>query len=77
MDRIGETKPVLASRQGLTRRAAGYHLAVELSETAKLALPMMLTQVGQIAMMTTDLAFIDALVLRRSMRQRWPAGLFR
>ncbi|UPK34505.1 MATE family efflux transporter [Bradyrhizobium sp. 186] len=32
--------------------------AVELSETTKLVLPMVLTQVGQIAMMTTDLAFI-------------------
>ncbi|MDA9421025.1 MATE family efflux transporter [Bradyrhizobium sp. CCBAU 53380] len=37
---------------------AGHHLAMELSETAKLALPMVLTQVGQIAMMTTDFAFI-------------------
>ncbi|WP_354253304.1 MATE family efflux transporter [Bradyrhizobium sp. JR4.3] len=34
------------------------HLAVELRETAKLALPIVLTQVGQIAIMTTDLFFI-------------------
>lgn len=39
-------------------RARGHQFAVELSETAKLALPMVLTQVGQIAIMTTDLAFI-------------------
>ncbi|WP_050399914.1 MATE family efflux transporter [Bradyrhizobium embrapense] len=37
---------------------AGHDLAVELSETAKLALPMVLTHLGQVAMMTTDLAFI-------------------
>jgi len=37
---------------------AGHYLAVELAETAKLAWPMVLTQVGQIVMMTTDLAFI-------------------
>ncbi|MCK1670195.1 MATE family efflux transporter [Bradyrhizobium sp. 153] len=37
---------------------AGHHFAVEFRETAKLALPIVLTQVGQIAMMTTDLAFI-------------------
>ncbi|WP_245508913.1 MATE family efflux transporter [Bradyrhizobium nanningense] len=35
-----------------------HHLAVELGETAKLALPMVLTQVAQVAMMTIDLAFI-------------------
>ena len=33
----------------------------ELVETAKLALPMALTQLGQIAMMTTDLALIGRL----------------
>lgn len=33
-------------------------LAVELGEIAKLAWPMVLTQVGQIAMMSTDLALI-------------------
>lgn len=40
------------------RRRAGHHLAVELSETTKLAVPMVLAQIGQVAMMTTDLAFI-------------------
>lgn len=57
IDKIAE-RPVSVSRHGLTRRAGGCHLAVELIETAKLALPMVLTQIGQIAMMTTDLAFI-------------------
>jgi len=38
-----------------------HHLATELIETLKLAAPMALTQLGQIAMMTTDLAFIGRL----------------
>ncbi|OSJ36850.1 MATE family efflux transporter [Bradyrhizobium japonicum] len=58
MDEIVETKPARPSRYGLTRWVVGRELAVELSETTKLALPMVLTQVGQIAMITTDLAFI-------------------
>src|ERR1700758_5753581 len=37
------------------------HLAQELVETLKLAVPMALTQLAQIAMMTTDLAFIGRL----------------
>lgn len=37
------------------------HLAEELAETLKLAVPLALTQLGQIAMMTTDLAFIGRL----------------
>src|SRR5690348_10359667 len=40
---------------------SGHHLATELIETLKLAAPMALTQLGQIAMMTTDLAFIGRL----------------
>jgi multidrug resistance protein, MATE family len=39
----------------------GRHLAIELSETLKLAAPMAMTQLGQIAMMTTDLAMIGRL----------------
>ncbi|WP_083519141.1 MATE family efflux transporter [Bradyrhizobium jicamae] len=58
MDKIAETKPVSALRHGMTRRAAGHDLTIELSETAKLAWPMVLTQLAQVAMMTTDLAFI-------------------
>src|SRR3984893_18802974 len=43
--------------------AAGtrHRLALELAETLKLAVPMALTQLGQIAMMTTDLALIGRL----------------
>src|SRR3954467_5592301 len=35
-----------------------HHLAAELGETLKLAVPLALTQLGQIAMMTTDIAMI-------------------
>jgi MATE family multidrug resistance protein len=38
-----------------------HHLSLELAETLRLAVPMALTQLGQIAMMTTDLAFIGRL----------------
>ena len=41
--------------------ASGGHLAIELTETLKLAVPIALTQLGQIAMMTTDLALIGRL----------------
>jgi MATE family multidrug resistance protein len=40
---------------------SGSQLAVELAETLKLAVPIALTQLGQIAMMTTDLALIGRL----------------
>src|SRR5437899_686173 len=40
---------------------SAHHLAVELTETLKLAVPIALTQLGQIAMMTTDLALIGRL----------------
>src|SRR5882724_3896043 len=39
----------------------GSQLAIELTETLKLAVPIALTQLGQIAMMTTDLALIGRL----------------
>lgn len=52
------TNTASTSRKLLTPETGFCHLAVELRETAKLALPMVLTQVGQIAMMTTDVAFI-------------------
>lgn len=58
MDKIIEAKPVSVLRRRGTRRAAGQHLTIELSETVKLAWPMVLTQLAQVAMMTTDLAFI-------------------
>jgi MATE family multidrug resistance protein len=41
--------------------APQHHLAEEFGETLRLAVPMMLTQLGQIAMMTTDLALIGRL----------------
>jgi len=41
--------------------ASGNQVAVELTETLKLAVPIALTQLGQIAMMTTDLALIGRL----------------
>src|ERR1700730_2290903 len=40
---------------------SGHHIAVELAETLKLAVPIALTQLGQIAMMTADLALIGRL----------------
>lgn len=49
-----EKAPVSAS-------APGNHLTLELTETLKLAAPIALTQLGQIAMMSTDLAFIGRL----------------
>ncbi|MCK1593320.1 MATE family efflux transporter [Bradyrhizobium sp. 164] len=58
MNKIVERKPGSALRYAMTRRAAGQHLTVELSEIVKLAWPMVLTQLAQVAMMTTDLAFI-------------------
>jgi MATE family multidrug resistance protein len=44
-----------------TAAAPRGHIAQELTETVKLALPIALTQLGQIAMMATDLAFIGRL----------------
>jgi multidrug resistance protein, MATE family len=41
--------------------ASGQELAVELTETLRLAVPIALTQLGQIAMMTTDLVLIGRL----------------
>src|SRR5260370_21054461 len=38
-----------------------HRLSLELTETLKLAVPIALTQLGQIAMMTTDLALIGRL----------------
>jgi multidrug resistance protein, MATE family len=55
MDEITEAAPPQLANAGR------HHLTLELAETARLALPMALTQLGQIAMMTTDLAFIGRL----------------
>lgn len=55
---IAEKRPASTLSRGLTRQTVSHHLSVELNEIAKLALPVALTQVGQIVMMTTDLIFI-------------------
>src|ERR1700688_744960 len=48
-------------RGPIATATSGSHLAFELTETLKLAVPMALTQLGQIAMITTDLALIGRL----------------
>ncbi|MDP1866027.1 MATE family efflux transporter [Bradyrhizobium sp.] len=53
LDQIGE------ATAGATTR--GSRLTLELTETLKLAVPIALTQLGQIAMMTTDLALVGRL----------------
>jgi len=59
---MDKTPNIVSTSQNLVTREAGCReLAIELRETAKLALPMVLTQVGQVAMMTTDVAFIGHL----------------
>src|SRR5437763_4127276 len=54
-------KIVPATTQFAATIARGHHLTVELGEALKLALPIALTQLGQIAMMTSDLALIGRL----------------
>ncbi|WP_082907727.1 MATE family efflux transporter [Bradyrhizobium neotropicale] len=61
MNKMAEAKPLLASQQEPIGTIAYQHFGMELSETAKLALPIVLAQVGQITMMTTDLVFIGQL----------------
>src|ERR1700716_611773 len=48
-------------RGPIAAATSSHHLAIELTETLKLAVPIALTQLGQIAMMTTDLALIGRL----------------
>ncbi len=57
LDKI-ERGPIAAVNSAGVTRA---RLALELTETLKLAVPIALTQLGQIAMMTTDLALIGRL----------------
>jgi multidrug resistance protein, MATE family len=57
LDKIGQG-PIVAPQFAA---GTGHRLALELTETLKLAVPLALTQLGQIAMMTTDLAFIGRL----------------
>jgi MATE family multidrug resistance protein len=55
------TSPDQIAADPLTAISHSRHLALELSETLKLAIPLALTQLGQIAMMTTDIAMIGRL----------------
>jgi MATE family multidrug resistance protein len=57
LDKI-EQGPIAAAGIATSSR---HHLALELTETLRLAVPIALTQLGQIAMMTTDLALIGRL----------------
>jgi multidrug resistance protein, MATE family len=57
LDKI-ERGPIVATHFAA---GTGHRLSLELTETLKLAVPLALTQLGQIAMMTTDLAFIGRL----------------
>jgi MATE family multidrug resistance protein len=57
LDKI-EREPIAATSSAGATRA---RLTLELTETLKLALPIAATQLGQIAMMTTDLALIGRL----------------
>src|SRR6201992_1612754 len=56
---LDKIKPATAPGRAATTRRNRF--ARELAETLKLAVPMALTQLGQIAMMATDLAFIGRL----------------
>ena len=84
LDKIERASDRAARRRG----RPGRHLAIELAETLKLAVPIALTQLGQIAMMTTDIALIGRLgdeavaaaalahtVLLRQLHLRHGAGL--
>ncbi|MGY4157904.1 MATE family multidrug resistance protein [Bradyrhizobium sp. USDA 4461] len=57
VEQLAERKAAF-SRHRVDRQTKRRHLAVELSETVKLSLPMALTQLAHMAMVTTDLAFI-------------------
>src|ERR1700710_564975 len=57
LDKI-ERGPIAATDSG---GAFTNHITLELTETLKLAVPIALTQLGQIAMMTTDIALIGRL----------------
>src|SRR5262252_1368114 len=58
-------------------RTSGGHLTAELAETLRLAAPMVAQQLGQIAMMTTDLAFIGRLGGEALAAAALAAGLWR
>jgi len=56
---LDQAEPIAAAAS--PRKNASHHLTIELTETLKLAVPMALTQLGQIAMTTTDLVLIGRL----------------
>ncbi|VIO78765.1 Multidrug resistance protein NorM [Bradyrhizobium ivorense] len=56
MDKMAKMNQATASRAKVKK--ASSHFALELNEITKLALPMVLIQLGQVAMTATDLAFI-------------------
>ena len=58
MTSLDKTEPV-APRASVA--VPGNPVTTELAETLKLSVPLALTQLGQIAMMTTDLAFVGRL----------------
>jgi multidrug resistance protein, MATE family len=55
------TSPDRREQRSIATETSGNHLRLELAETFRLAVPIALTQLGQIAMMTTDLALIGRL----------------
>jgi multidrug resistance protein, MATE family len=55
------TSPDRREQRSIAAETSGNHLRLELAETFRLAVPITLTQLGQIAMMTTDLALIGRL----------------
>src|SRR5262245_57442341 len=59
MTSLDKVEPASVGRPATA--APDNHIYAELIETLRLALPMALTQLGQIAMMTTDLALVGRL----------------
>src|SRR5450631_1798151 len=55
------TSPENIAQSPMAAAKRSSRLAIELTETLRLAVPIALTQLGQIAMMTTDLGFIGRL----------------
>ncbi|WP_247336648.1 hypothetical protein [Bradyrhizobium sp. 147] len=57
-EKASKTRSALLPGDRVARRSAANDFRAELSEIAKLALPIVLTNLGQVAMLATDLAFI-------------------
>ncbi|MCK1554477.1 MATE family efflux transporter [Bradyrhizobium sp. 177] len=58
MNQTAETEKISACRDKLRTAAAIHQLLIELGRITRLAVPMILAQLGQVAMMATDLIFI-------------------